>query len=525
LGENFVRVEGFRPHREVKIVSAVVLRNGRQHVQTRPRLTAEVVFNALVSKNRQLLAPRSWAPGLDPPERDLDRECGYPTNPDIGYYKLLYDRVGVAGRTVNIWPDECLAGHPDLAENLKKRKTSFERRAEEVIDQTLLWHYVQRADRLSGIGQYGVLLLGLDDGRDLSETAEGFRPNGTPDPNFEGQRDLLFLRAFDQSLVRVGGWETDPASPRYGMPTNYLVNFASPEVVSSVTTSGVPYNEQEVHWTRAVHLADCRQSSEVIGYSRMHAVLNDILNVRKVGGASAEMFWKGGFPGYQFKTNPDLAIDLDENALAEEVDAYVNGLKRYMTAVSGEWASLAPQVADPSKTLLQHFTLLCAGIQVPLRVFLGTESGHLASTQDAIAWKGRVGNRRLNYVEPMVVRPLVDRLQALGVLPRVKKYILTWPDLLAMSDKDRMDVALKQVQALFQYVQGRVNQVMPHRILLTQVLGYSEAMADAVEAELAAGGGPKIEPANTAGAQSGGRLGNPSADDTGRPPGGPPEGM
>ena len=51
---------------------------------------------------------------------------------------------------------------------------------------------------------------------------------------------------------------------------------------------------------------------------------------------------------------------------------------------------------------------------VPYRILVGSEEAKLASSQDKRTWNERVQKRRDNYLTPMVVRPFVDRLIALG---------------------------------------------------------------------------------------------------------------
>lgn len=493
----------------------------------RPKITSDLVFNSLMRTNYSTSAGINslllrTPSRLDPPDRDLDRECGYPRDPDVRQYKALYDRVGIAARVVNIWPDECWAAYPELYRSEKPIEHRFEKAWKLLARRTLPWHYLHRVDRLSGIGQYGILLLGLSDGRDLRLPAAGLDARtGLPVPE-RTPLDLLYLRAFDQSVVKVEETETDVSSPRFGQPTLYHIYFADPSGLVNVES-------KLVHWTRVIHVSDNRECSEIYGVPRMRAVLNNVYDIRKVSGSSAEMFWKGGFPGYAFETWPDLAGEaaVDEDAMREEMEAFQNGLQRYLSSVGGTWKSLQIQIADPSNHLTQQLTLLCATIGVPLRIFLGTESGHLASTQDAGTWKERLRGRQLNYLEPMVVRPFVDRLMALGCLPQVEEYLIAWRDLQTLGDKDRADVGLKRVQALMQYVTGNVQTVMPLRLLLTLVIGFSEPEADTIvellESQDHVKDGKLVPPplppapANTGG--SGGRVGNPARRPNGRPSG------
>lgn len=119
-----------------------------------------------------------------------------------------------------------------------------------------------------------------------------------------------------------------------------------------------------------------------------------------------------------------------------------------------------------------------------MRIFQGSESGHLASTQDAETWNRRLKRRQEAYINSFVIRPFVERLVAVGVLPKPKKLFINWNDLNAMSDEQKSDIALKKSQALFQYVSGKVETVLPIREFLTIVLGLTPANADMVVKEI-----------------------------------------
>ncbi len=493
-------------------------------------LSADAVFKALTTTN-QFDFPWSeiggrWGLGRNRRNAifDLDAECGYESAPVILYYHTLYARGGIAARVVDLWPDESWAAYPELYERESPGRTTFERAWDELRNRVLPWHYLHRADKLSGIGHFGVILLGFDDGAPLSSPAPNIDEltGGSKSGDLKPCK-LLYMRTFDEYLARVSKSEKDVFSPRYGQPLTYNINFPNPQISGPGFGN---YLESQVHWTRIIHLADNRQSSEVWGVPRMRPVLNYLHDIRKVCGGSAEMFLKGGFPGYAFETYPDIAGEaaVKQSEVQKQIEEYSRGFQRYLATVGGSWKSLSVQVANPKNHIEQYVSLLCATIGVPTSIFLGREQGHLASTQDAGAWKDRLRGRQVNYLEPMVVRPFIERLMSVGVLPRVDSYNISWRDLRALSDKDRADVALKQIQALMQYVTGDVNQIVPPRLMLTMLMGFTEAQAEAIEEELVKNPPPPPVVPGPGATQGGGRKGNPNANPVGRPANTPPEG-
>jgi len=100
--------------------------------------------------------------------RNIDGECGYPSDITDNDYKLMYARNGIAGRIVRILPEESWSENPLIYESEKPQDTEFERAWKALVKERHIYHYLSRIDILSGIGRYGILLLGIDDGLELN---------------------------------------------------------------------------------------------------------------------------------------------------------------------------------------------------------------------------------------------------------------------------------------------------------------------------------------------------------------------
>ena len=484
---------------------------------------AQSIRDALVANAvPEFLFTRSAIGSLvnDETGRDFARDCGYVVgNPSIWVYRALFDRNGYSTRIVSVHADESWATAPAIQETPDPDPTPFETAWATVQAKFGVWSFCRRADIASGIGNFGLLFLGLDDGLPLDAPV-----------NTEKPRNLTFLRVLDQTLVWVKDRVLDPLDPRFGQPDTYSITFADPRLETPIGGTSPQITPTTVHWTRVIHLADNRLSSEIFGVPRLEPVLDYLYDVRKVLGGSAEMFWKGAFPGLAFETLPgDMNIEIDAESIKAEVNAYHRGLKRYLAIENMKVTSLSPQIADPAAHVTQQLIAICATIGVPLRIFLGSESGHLASTQDAGAWKGRLMARQTNYLTPLVIRPLIDRLILFGVLPTPKLgpdgYSVMWNDLNALSDIEKTDNALKVTQSLQQYETGMVGNVMGLRDYYVTVMGKTAAEADVLVAGAVAYRPTMkllnpVPPAPAGPTQSGGnQSGNPKAKKTGRPKG------
>lgn len=444
------------------------------------RLEISMTHNAMLL-SRQAIMQRNL---IDGNGRDLDKECGYPIGePGPSFYNDMYVGVGIANRVVGVYPAESWSVYPELFERDDQEETAFEEKWNELNTDNMVWSFLDRIDEMSGIGRFGVLFLGLADGGMPDKPAPGINERGESDGT-KVENKLQFMRAFDESNCRIAGYETDMNNPRFGQPTSYQLIVSQPAASHDVTQEAPATRNVTItaHWSRVIHVADNRKGSEVFGLPRMRPVVPEIMDIRKIRGGSAEMFWQGAFPGFSLETLPDMGmeLELDKESAAEEFEKYRNGLQRFMAFQGVTAKSLAPQVADPSNHLMQNYLSIAATIGTPMKVLLGSEAGHLASTQDLGMWNRRLGKRQNIYIVPYIIRPFVNRMILLGVLPKPKAYNVTWTDLNSMSAKDKADVALKQTQSMMTYVTGGCEQIMPVLEYFIEILGLTTGQANAI---------------------------------------------
>lgn len=405
--------------------------------------------------------------------RNIDTECNYPTTISISDYKTMYERNGVANRVVRLFPEESWCSFPDIYESEEAEETEFEKILNKLISEKNIFHCLKRADILSGIGRYGIILLGINDGQPLDKPVVGIDEK-TGNKTKDVQYELLYLKMFDESSVDISKIENDFTSPRYGYPVEYTVRFVDYATVTSNLRS------QKVHWTRVIHIADNRLSSDVYGEPRMKPVYNNLLDLKKITGGSGEMFWKGGFPGISFEAMPGMEdATIDATSLRTEMDNYMNGLQRYIATTGLTAKSLQPQVADPTGHIKANIQEICITLGCPLRVFVGSEEAQLASSQDKNTWNMRLMLRRNEYISTMIIKPFMDRLILFGVLPEVD-YKIYWPDLNAPTDRDKASIADLRTTALTKYVTGGVDALIPPKEYLTMIIGMNEQEAEAI---------------------------------------------
>jgi uncharacterized protein len=456
------------------------------------------------------------ARAMSDPRRDIDDECGYPktVSPELLYE--LYLRDPIAGRVVELMPKKAWQVQPTITDDLKAKKpTAWQQTLLEVMqglrgEQSRhrdaignpFWDTLVRASIAAGIGQYGVILLGLNDGAyDLSMPVAGVQEmfstpakvkpeQGEETPKPQGvynltvnraavQRKLLYMRPFPEALAQVVAYETNPTSPRHCMPTMYLLTFNDPR--EQELRNGMPATTMYVHWTRVVHIATDILTTEMFGTPRQRPVLNNILNIRKLSGASPEGYWKSCFTGLVLKTQPQLAgeVVLDRPALRNEAEQFQNGLQRILALVGMDAQPIAPQVVDPTPHIERQIELICIKLGIPVRIFKGSERGELSSGQDEDQFDDDVKAYQLNVETPRVVVPVVDRLIMLGVLPETKGYYLQWPDITKATALEKANVASIAVTTIGDYVQTGAHKVMSPEDLYKE-LGKTDEEAAAL---------------------------------------------
>lgn len=461
-------------------------------------MVEDAIFNQLMSRSQFLQKYMD-------PKRDINKECHYPNTGEISpeKYRELYERDAIAARVVEVFVKESWQFQPEVYEDEDPKKlTPFEEDWRNVTrslrgeswykddEGNPIWDHIIRADILSGIGHYGVIFLGLDDVQDESELrlpVKGLEHLDQPVANLRRKTDvsktrrkLLFLREFDQSTAPILEYETDKRSPRYGMPKVYQLKLSDPNDATITGVAGVPTGTVDVHWTRVIHLADDLRSSEIFAQPRLRPVLNRVLDLIKLYGGSAEMYWQGAFPGMSIETQPNLGTDvkMDVPAVRKEVQKYLNSLERVMMFQGVTARTLSPTVVDPTSQIDVQITAICIQLGIPKRIFMGSERGELASSQDATSWNGRIHFRQVNYLTPRVIVPLVDRLIAVGVLrPPSEGYHVAWPTLNPLSPQERAAIAGARMDAMAKYVAGQLDVLVSPMDFLTREMGLTEEEA------------------------------------------------
>jgi hypothetical protein len=484
-------------------------------------------------------------------KRDIEAECGHPVYINPEDYWKKFDRGDVAYRAISIYPEECFKDRPLIYETEDPEQTTeFEAELDAMEDEVHLLSIIQRADILSGVGRFGVILLGLSDGIGFDQPVAGF-DKGMPEwPSDEGDGEgaddaepkvdparngpvnnaptpgplrLLYLRTFDESMVVIKDLERDPRNPRFGQPKIYTITFMDemenptagqvkiitpPPPPSGINTQPGQMTSTkttlDVHWSRVIHLVDNRLRDEIFGTPRLKKVFDRILDLHKIAGSAAEMFWKnakGGLALEQLPTTMGEPVTIDKEGTKNEMEEFYEGLKPYLVLEGMQAKQLAPAVADPGPNGEFQIRLIAMALSCPMRIFMGSEQSQLASGQDIKQWNERLQKRREEYLTPFVLRPTIDRLILMKVLPFPKGegdkapkprpgrpqrpvYTIFWSDLNTPTDTERADFATKMTDALSKYVAGGLDQIIQPAHYLELIARFSNDEVESILAEV-----------------------------------------
>jgi len=396
-------------------------------------------------------------------KRDRYEVFGWPKQLTVDHFLAMYHRNGIASRIVRAFPQATWSEAPDVYDESRtsdEEPGGFAKEWERLEKDLKIRHYLERADRLAGVGQFGVLFLGFAD------NAEPYQP-------VEGRAELQYLSAFGEQSVQVTRWDMDPRSPRFGLPELYTLQTGGARAGGQASAS----KSITVHHSRTLHLAEFLDDDEVYGLPRLLAGYNDLMDLEKVVGSSAETFWLAANRGILWSADAGAEFDDEDlDRMKDQADEYEHQLRRNITGTGLKATVLGSDTPNPeanARTLLQK---LAGTYGIPLRILTGSEAGELASSQDATNWATQVDNRRQNYAAPQVLRPLIEKLIETGNLPQPQgSFTVGWDPVASLSEREQAEIAKIRTESLTAYSNSTgADMLVPPREYRAEFLGLPE---------------------------------------------------
>ena len=383
-------------------------------------------------------------------------------------YLDMYLRQEIANRVVNTFPEAIWSKPPVITDKPESHEeTEFTKKLELIEKEFKLFNTICRLDILTGLGHFGLLLLGINDGLPLSKPIKRKSFN---------ENDLLFITPFGEYSIMIQKYETDPTNKRYGLPLLYQITMNNR--MEQETTTNMSPTVFVVHYSRVLHVAEGLLSNNVSGIPRLECVMNRLEDYEKVIGGTAEVFYLNSRGGIHFNLDKDSRASEEElEEMKDSIECSLNGLSRaYITR--GVDVNVVQFNINESKEILSDIiTSIAIGSDIPQRKLTGAETAKLAGDQDDTGFLTTVDERRKNHCENSILRPLIDKFIELGILPFVEKYEIIWPDLRTETSKEKADNAMKMAQATTIFKSGNADHLLTDKQFVEDIAGqeYKES--------------------------------------------------
>lgn len=404
-------------------------------------------------------------------QRDTWSIFGYPDTLAIKDFRDKYKRGDIATRIVDAYPNECWANKPLIVENEEEQDlTPWETTVNTLLDEIDFWQKVKKLDTLVNLGRYAVLYIGFADGKDLKESvSKGTKP--------------IYVKPLAEDVAVIKTFVTDPQNKRFGLPETY-------ELTLTDGTDLANEIKRIVHYSRVLHVAERTLDKEYLGQSVLEPIWNKLIDLEKVSGGSAEIFWlnaRGGM-SLEAEADADLGDKTDKENLKKEIEAYQHNLTRVMRTKGLTIKPIVQKVESPKDQFDICISLIAGTTAIPKRILLGNEAGELASSQDENNWNKQVKNRQINFCEPHIINKFIDYMIELKIIkePALKKYTCEWPSLTNISAKDKAEIATKKASAIATYANSPTAEtIIPPKQFVEDVLEmqYREDEIDKIIAE------------------------------------------
>lgn len=413
--------------------------------------------------------------------RDMYQAFGYDRVPSIDRFVSTYQRNGIANRILRAYPKATWRDQPVIRDEkgdsaqkegedgkVNKNYSPFVEAVEDFFEKKRVMHYMERVDRMAGVGQFSILVMGFAGEVKMA------------DPLTEKAK-LIYLQPYGEQHVTISQYETNPTDPRFGMPVLY--NVQQKQVIGGGNAAGISFS---VHHSRVLHVADNLEENEVFGVPRLLPVLNWLTDLEKVVGAGAETFWLNSRQGMSLSADKDANISEGQiEDLKKQAEEFENQLRRIIATQGVTASALNANVADPKPNIDTLLDLISGSTGIPKRILIGSERGELGGDADENNWGQRIEERRKDFAYPVMLRPFVEKMIATDNLPMPNgEFWIEAPDSASLSPEKKADIMLKRAQTLATYANSPTAElIVPRQEFRTDYLEMTPESEYEIETE------------------------------------------
>ena len=377
-------------------------------------------------------------------KRDLYDIYGYPRDPEFHDIYLQAVRDGVANRVAFGVPQSCWRDGFKIVNNTDDKKELLEDEIKEINKK--LVPALERADILNRMGKFSCLFVGVPDMQLPSEPVGRVRGDAIKS---------LYFRPFAYNGIQIHKWDTDRLSPRYGLPELYQLQ-----------TLGINGTEKDIftesiiaHYSRVIHVCENKLDSDVEGIPALLPVLNNILNLDKVCGGSAEAYFRNARGKTSFEIAPEFSAELINNADAknsfdEAAKKFTNDWQDQIIALGSKVSTHNTPHASPLDTVKVNLWMISAQTKIPIRVLTGEGGGQLAGNEDKVSYNVIINDRQALFCSTLATNA-VEILSNAGIITLPDVYCIDWPEQKATTEKEESDIGLTKSQTIKNLVDAK----------------------------------------------------------------------
>jgi len=299
--------------------------------------------------------------------RDLYQVFGYKRLLTDEHMRVKYVRQDIASRIVDAPPTAIWSNPPEIV-------APFSAEWESLANDHDLYLSMWRADRISRMSRYALLLFGFGDGKKLEQAVGKVK-------------EITYVRAIGSQFVKSIEYDQDDRSPRFGLPKLYKISVDDPKAKAATFGTGSnatirSLRELTVHHSRVVHIADNTLENPVIGNPILERCFNLLDDLLKVAGGTAETYWMTSNRGLHADVDKEMTLTPeDATDLEDEIEEYQHQLRRVIrtrgvaiNAMKGESPS-PQQVFDMIIALLSGVTGILKRILIGASGSVGIRAG------------------------------------------------------------------------------------------------------------------------------------------------------
>jgi len=427
--------------------------NASEYEIRRAREELAASFGSLDAKR-----PTAWA------------QFGWKTDLCFDDYLRAYERGGPGHGAVHRILDKCWQEWPRVKAPGADEESEWEKTFGKLMQSINGWQKLRDFDRRNMVGRYSALIYRVADGQPLSA------------PLTRGQKLVDIIPVYENQ-IKATHWDTDQTSPTYGDPM--MFQYQRRRLGSGQDTQGQPMDWADVHPSRVQLLAEGSVGDFLDGVPLLKAGFNELANLEKISGGSAEGYLKNsartlvlkfdanGTPAAMAATpgEPNPAGQAVKDAIEQKTRDLNSNIDSSIVLQGGDATTLQTSMADPAPSFEVSANLFAASVQIPMTVLFGAQTGRLASDEDRADMVARCKSRQRNELTPMLEQ-FVKRMQAAGLVD-AGDFEIEWAPLDAPGDTEKLDNSAKMADINLKAFQAGDGPVFaPNEV--RKVCGYEE---------------------------------------------------